>query len=600
MILTRNLFLVVIICMIFNSCLLGLFEDDITHINSGSNAAKGSIGYSHWNNIFFPIEDTIYWGESLVIKVTADNLHSIEAYINGEQMTSTDEQDHIVLFRNNREAGNYKLKLIHNVHTETGSLASRMGAEYLSFSDEYILNISPDYLPNLKVELVDGTVHVNWSEYNRTDFEQYEIQKKDYTGEIFRTFTISDQKQTKLVDSTYVGGTIEYIFNLKSQSMPTEQTVVFKVNYDPTFELQPIDDNRLMLLWNKPDFYRNIKSYAIKIGNYLPIGEVLGDQYSFEIDAPGYKYGSERKFGIELNAKVNEYARADKQYFEENILLGKKLPYFNSIHYDYKKQLYFLAGFTDKWVSVQNVIYRLDRNLSITDTLKLSIPPNCIALTHTPNMQFFYLFEFDKITKIRADDFSIIDQYPVSQLSYRPYYCATNNDLVLYYDFQTYPITIKIMDFNSKNILYSGASNYLEHLSPDGKYFANGKDFYTFSNQTYKITAELPYEGIKYLQFIEDGKRLIIGMSNLLVVFNCETWSEEASYQFIIPDHALVSYNPSTNVLNVTIENKIELINVVTGERKQIEIARHGLFYGDAVFFNMSYENLTSYGCKIL
>jgi len=144
---------------------------------------------------------------------------------------------------------------------------------------------------------------------------------------------------------------------------------------------------------------------------------------------------------------------------------------------------------------------------------------------------------------------------------------VTNNNYLLY----RHSDTVDVLDFTTKTVLLRTPFSVAAHISPDGRYFANGADLYQFDGSGFQIIGTLPFTDIRFLHFLNSGDRLFIATSDKSIVYDHINGSTIAAYDFPTD----FSGDPKFNDLTMTYVTRsfgFKLLNINTGEQRNIKV----------------------------
>jgi len=153
--------------------------------------------------------------------------------------------------------------------TNTGSLADKLQAEALAFEKKWVVeidNATPSEIPISEIEIVDGALFVNFDEYERINFDRYEIERTPFGLNLWKKIiTIDSTHITRFRDYQFVYGKSNYRVKVVAKNGRASTGPVY------TFELQPAqimveyDKNTMgnTITWGKPKIYKNISGYEL-------------------------------------------------------------------------------------------------------------------------------------------------------------------------------------------------------------------------------------------------------------------------------------------------------------------------------------------------
>ncbi len=171
------------------------------------------ITYSYTTGYYVPVKDTLW----------LDNANTSTIYLRAEGGSPLGLElkvdDHIISCQSSTQCelsgyngltdGAHTVKVTAYVKSGTRSLADAANAEVFTAEWEYVLMVGRrEFEPKIiRVVQKDGTVKLTWRQYPYGDFTAYEIRKQESSGYYgrYRKLVITNQNQTTLNDTTYVG-----------------------------------------------------------------------------------------------------------------------------------------------------------------------------------------------------------------------------------------------------------------------------------------------------------------------------------------------------------------------------------------------------------
>ncbi len=184
-----------------------------------------------------------------------------------------------VLRANNYKEGYHSLRLEAITDSGTGSLADKLGTENLIWSKEwtFILNFDPPEPVNIvSTYPEDGRLAIEWEKSDVSTEKLLVITPtRTYGGsKLFGdpwSYTISDANQTRLVDTVYVGGSVNISLTaIATNPDDTSPVTSYAIDYLPPKIIKQAADEygHVTITWNKPIFYRNFGKYIIDYIDY--------------------------------------------------------------------------------------------------------------------------------------------------------------------------------------------------------------------------------------------------------------------------------------------------------------------------------------------
>ena len=596
-----NTFFFLITCSLLTSCILGVEEEQFVEVqNIPDTAHRAELHYSYNERTFYPVKDTVFLDGAVFLRFADGEVYGYEVLIDGQSILSDNSNSDFKLKQGERELGNYRLTLIHYAKAGTGSLADKVGAEYATYKNEYVLHIGPKtFQPEItSITVHDGRVQIDWKPYGRGDFQSYSIHKYDnfYSGGApYRELVVKEQEQTTVVDSTYVGGWVDYTLTVNNGRKLSTKKFGFYFNYEPKLELNKTAEGRLRLSWHKPPFHKNVRDYSVKEGDKLIQEGISPETLSVEFDGEAL-FGDEEKYSLLLHAQVDEaeFHADDIHVISEAITLGKRTPPFHDILYNSNKNAFYLIHETYYNSPWPDGIYKLDRtSLEIVDSVRFdpssSTYPNLLMSPDGQKLFLLYSFriqEVDALNLAPGENFHVGEYF--NRYRKKDDFAVSNNGLIVYHG--DYKI-VKVLDFATKNILLATEAAGATNISPDGQYFMNGSAVYAFDGNGFIKTDSLPYTGIDYIRILDNEGKVFLATAEKVILYNFLSDTEISSFDFAVPDSNSDHLDLESMIYGANNATGKHFINVETGVRQEIELYRYGSYIleGDVLFDDNGY-----------
>jgi hypothetical protein len=566
---------------LFSSCLFEREKENFLHVDdSPDQKYTPRLLYFSSGNTYYDVGDTLWLVGEERLQLTFSGLYvyGYEVGINGESVTSSDKNNPFFLTANGRQVGAYTLNLKVFVPAGTYSLADKLQAEYAAYTSTVVLMITnrDEFKPEFtSIVEKDGTIELTWKRYPGGNFVEYEIRKYEpgygYMDS-YRTLKVTDQHQTTLNDTTYVGGTIIYAIAVnRAGSYIKSKDYRTQFSYNPKMELSSIGPGRARLKWDKPSFYKNIHSIKVTSSPAtLFEGLWTNQEYvEFDITTPFATLGN---YTISFTGKAEDAGTryGDRGSVTETLTFGKRIPSFDDLEYNSPEKSYYLIHVYPYYTQFPypHGIYKLDNDLNIVDSVRHNESGNIVQ---SPDGNHLYLVDSYRARKIEKNPLRIGNVYWPETGSFSGgrspnVFVASNNNLIYFLAWNDYD---KIVNPLTKEILLNVKSTGVSHFSPNGQYFIDGRTMYQFDGTTFFASGSLPYyDQIYFVNFLNDNQRLMIATQDHVILYNFLTGEEEANFPFV----TYVSsgyFNASTNKYSV-FGPSIQRINVISGEVEMI------------------------------
>jgi hypothetical protein len=534
---------------------------------------------------FYPLtKDTLWLDPNEHIQFRFSNGHVYGSDVKIDGNTTLEKEDDSDIYINGKDltAGRHELQITQFVKSGTGSLADKLGAEYAGFSSQFILMLEPvNFTPRiLDIAVQDGTLKIKWNAYNRSDFQSYEIRKyESYSGayDRYRELVITDQTQTSMNDTTYVGGRVIYVITVnRGGDYLLSNDYMFNYNYDAKMELTKLESGQARLSWIRAPFYKNVRSMKVSIGSYAPpvaVDNIQPDQTFVDLQFDAV-FGSLYEFYLTLNAKVDKASF----YFDhvsvwKKLTYGKRIPVFSDIEYSEAEDAYYVSA-NSNYSDDPPGIYRLDTGLNVTDTILYDVPDGDANLVCSPDGRYLYLLNSFLASKIEKNPFRISEAYNAgdyfNDASMGEGFAVTNNNLLLYHQ-RDY---VNLLYYTSKELLLNVESRGDLHITADGKYVCNGPDLYKFNGAAYQLQGTLPYENIRFLRFLNSTTQILIATPDKTILYDYVNNVSISEFAFSTPENNYAGFNEATMTyyIRFSLNPGLVLLNIKSGEQKTLEV----------------------------
>lgn len=532
--------------LLLTGCLIEPVEDNFTKVNPEPDKALKSDVYYTYDTEFFPLVDTLWMYNNAWLYVTDGSAYRYEVSIDDEIVRPYNSPETIFDIPD-LAPGSYSLRVKQLARSGTGSLADHSGAEYVEYTNTYVLMVSDDlYVPVItSIENVDGTVKLSWPKINTGLFSQLRLLKYVGTETIpYRFFTFTDRSVTGLVDTTYVGQQIRYRLEVTQGgivSMSPEKE--FYVAYAPNMTLTVPAVGRLKLTWKTPPVFRNVHHFQISSGGGAVIIQDNVDPSIRSIEFDGSEpYGYGTVYRVRLVSKVPDgiVTAADAVHYQEPLAVGERLRSFSQLRYNTSDDVFYLAYEPFSNTDLKGY-YKLDESFNVLDSILLPYDLTPINLVVSPNGQHLYTFKNFLLERRNMNNLADKITYPLGDLGmpihpYESFYknesfAVSDNNRLLVRMENASLITAYILDMNIQQKIFSLTSAGFTHLSGDGTYFINNNSLYKFNGTTYVADFILPYAGIKYVQFLEANPDEVVLLTPTQVIrYNCDTHTEVVAW----------------------------------------------------------------------
>lgn len=582
------------------SCMLEGDKDNFVEIDKKPNPNNLSdIGYSYYGNnssTIYPLTDTLWLDTDETVKISLFNgsVLGYEVWVDSSPATSGTVNGSNVSFDfrpSGRTPGPHQLKFVIQIKSGTGSFADQMGAEYVPVTYGCVLMVGDmrSFVPRItRMEQADGTVHVSWNRYPYGDFQSYELRKyESYSwASAYRKIVITDRNQTTCDDPTNVGGGSYYqIFvNRGGKYLEEPDFNWMFIDYKPNMGLERLANGKLRLSWDRPLFYKNIKTIRFSRASQA-VGTVTdGALTSVEIDDDNRLFGQLMNYGMTLEARVDDPGKTgqDITYYNEDVTLGKRTPPFVDVKYNAPKHSYYFATSSSYYSPYRDAAYKLDEDLNITDTLKLKYnyaPFDDSRFVQSPDGSYLYLLDRNRIYPIDEDNMTFLQEYYANAVfstvpEHHENFSISNTNVMVYP--VTYVNSVNaqktiVKNLTTQQVLLELSSIAPAHVSADGAYFVHSNNLYQYNGtNAFTFKSTLPYTNVRYVRFLDPEKKLLIATADKVIVFNFQTAAEVSSYAFDTSTSAEPRFNTFSQEYVVNKGSK--LMDISTGQVRELSL----------------------------
>lgn len=266
-------FLFVLSLSFFSSCVLENVDESFVEIESTPDPYYYSdLQYSYGGSFYMLKTDTIWLDPQEVVKVLLSEAIAISVYLDGNLYREIDDSKFNLdgsLF-NNEDL--FELVTEQQTKSGTNSLADRLGQEFVTYTDTFLLKIAENRPTPQVLSIVetDGTLEISWEQYTRGDFHRYIL--IDRGANIFAS--IDNQNQTTFTYDHYVGQNLNFrLFTNRgafccglygeNQGILKSSFVEFVPAYVPNFTLTKVEDD-FILSWDPLPYYKNVNSVSVE------------------------------------------------------------------------------------------------------------------------------------------------------------------------------------------------------------------------------------------------------------------------------------------------------------------------------------------------
>jgi hypothetical protein len=508
---------------------------------------------------------------------------AIQGYLNDRNLTLDTTHPGYISFRSNYYTdGNYTFRLILYTTTNSGSLADRIGEEYIYAIKEYpvIVFNAPIQTPSITgFSVVDGALSINWSKYSQPGFKKYVLMKNEV---IIATITTSSQ--TNYQDTTYIGeyATYKLITSVLSYTLTGDNNSCILPPTEFTAATQT-KDGKTQLTWKPCSFIHAFGKYVLAGLADTAEFSSLSDTTCFDdlppIGLPGgtYKMHVVAKNGTRSNNDVTiQGPQIGKHLGPDQVRFFQYVPSKN-IYYGCSAgsslSLYRYGGDSLDYLASRNLDFPNSRD----DTRDIH-----------PSGTSLYVYDestYGTIKTINCETFITEESYNYSNLimhsQWRPLALRVSKDnklIVIYQDDHT-NMHIYVFNINTKEVLASLALGYyrsssLWQISSDGKYILYGAELFCYQGNIITKIGTGVYGTIS-----RDDSTIITSTDHSIQFLRCadlQVYKEILVHKNIYPNYQI--YDKCKDVLAVGSPQGYSIYDANTGAKRGMVRSVEGIW----------------------
>jgi hypothetical protein len=549
--------------------------------------------------------DTIYIQKNEWIKFSyktnGDKVNWAQFIINGQETSrieSKSESIQLSWYFSDVTEGTFPLVMKVFTKSQTGSIADKVGAEGFLMFKEWTIVIKGRYQmgSNIKkCEFVDGSLKIDWEMFKGTDFKSYKVYKDmDYlqNSRILVT-TIHSQEQTTFIDRTYHGERSNYYIVTNDEFYSSSFFITGPL---PELSASNTPGGDILLKWNKPPFYNNLKGYRISYRNekgemqqLTEINNTATESWIFT--SPRFAYTYELYLILlpltdnfydewNLNQFLSTKAKADYGVPSPKFVnaLGGLAPI--AYLYEYNR----IRVFDNETFLITSII---EHDAGIVRFAVSSNNKYLVSVVYSPGQIF--LDVLNDPMKSKQLDLSVT--FP--QMGHIPSVSDIGTGIVL--NNQTAVLYNYLNESKLGEIQLVSNGLYGNKISPSGNFFFcetyNGYEFLQYKD---KQIIRLPgyndnNEYVLHADYLPgNSEKLIRAFNNRVEVLDCNTWKIEKTWLFSDQITEVYNLDMKSGNLFLRVANNLILFDVENGTKEQL------LTTGDSYYlskWNLIYNN---------
>lgn len=466
------------------------------------------------------------------------------------------------------QAGFYELEIRAVFASNNGSLADRLGAEVTLISRKFVVEMDiapPNPSQITQMETKDGRLTVHWSTYAKKNFSSYVLTKRfsqDGTNfaEVER-ITIFDRLETSFVDSSFVGGHVQYQIETKSRSNSSYSSVKnFSWIPESHFELRGKEIN---YSWGRPKFENTRRV----------IRSVLGAQSSIDKNDTTFTQRFNPVVGMRYPIQVTFESRDPSQSFRFSVdaFFGQLI--------EFPKNIPKLAHPTQQkyycvMPSTQGVWYVLDTEMNILSRQDEYFPHER-AISRSGNYFVTAYFQDGKSNffDTNPDDLSNLDQrLSIDGWAYQIF--IADNGLLLIRTLEG----VYVYNLNSRTQVFSDSNpNKKLSLSPAGDYLLADNQLYFWNSHSYQLAGNISIDESSQVCFLNERECLISYDDGTLKIWDTHSVAITRAISVGSIRAERLSFDPVSNRVLFVDFNSSSLVNPATGALETVLMGHGGV-----------------------
>ncbi len=539
--------------------------------------------------------DTIYIQNSERInfsyKTNGDLVNWAQFIINGQETSRIDSKSgsiQLSWYFNGEEKGTFPLVMKIFTKSQTGSIADKVGAEGFLISREWTIVIKDRYEIGSKIknlQFIDGSLKIEWEIFKGTDFKSYKVYKDlDYLqNPRILVAIINSREQTTFIDRTYHGERSNYYIVTNDEFYSPSFLVTGPI---PELSASNTPDGDILLKWNKPPFYKNLKGYRISYrdekGEIQQLTEINNtDTESWILTSPLFAHTYEL-YLIMLPLTDNFYDEWNlNQFLSSKAKADYGLPS--------PKFVNALAGLAPRTYLYEYSRIRVFDNETFTITSIIEHDSGIGRFAVSSNNKFLvsvgyspcqmYLDDLTDPGKSKHLDFSAT--FP--QMGHIPSVSDIGTGVIL--NNQTAVLYNYLNESELAEIQLVSNGLYGNKISPSGNFFFcetyNGFEYFQYKDK--QINRMPGYtddnENVLHADFLPGTKeKLIRAFSDKVEVIDCNSWKIEKTWVFNDLITEVYNLDMKSGKLFLRVANNLILLNLENGVKEQVITTANSYF----------------------
>ena len=299
------------------------------------------------------IEDSaLVWGTvriNYTINTYGKEFRSVECYLDSELVSvSYYLSSYLEFDSRNYSDGTHSIILLLTAESGSGSLADKLGSEYVVLMKEFVMVIQNEVPPTpvtiLNIETSSGYAKLLWSKYAFSNFESYNIYTRifvppyNYYTNITLVATIENKDSIEWIDDVFVGGDVTYTIDVITTD-GTLQGIPFRfVSGAQIVGWEDVDGDSVSFTWSRCTTDSTFDGYELYAQSYPWGGEHYSNIASINdindtIVKASIGFGLRRECFIKTVSTNSNNQFLDSFSPLELVYTGSIIPEFNNFEY---------------------------------------------------------------------------------------------------------------------------------------------------------------------------------------------------------------------------------------------------------------------------
>ena len=555
------------------------------------------------------------WGKTTVnyrLHLGGKRFAYTDVFLDGEPLLSTQSLSSFEIDSRTLRDGPHELRLEAYAHSGTGSLADRLGAEFVLDRQTGVLvvdNAAPKPVDVKTVEVKEGRPVVTWERYPRANFQSYRLYRGLWDGshvphgcysegysssDTYLVATIDDPAQTSWSDPRFVGGNVCYRVEVEAADQRAKgRPVVYEAPIPSLTGFTPLGERRIRLTWSATKFPANFARYILtryEDRHFKAIATLNGTEDTTFVDTIS-RFGEIALYNVTTESSAGDIRRTDEELraWVDPQVEGIGMPQRLGDHY---------VARADSHLAVYSARYP---DLVLIDGSSKEIlaryGPNFGPFAATPDgtrlfsVKDRYVIEHDvqTLAPIREIDLRDLFGYEVRVGHLR----AVDGGRLLFQvaefrDGTRYVRGNAIIDIEPLRLI---DQQYVKAMSADGRYYIAASSL-TDGNALYEITdgrpeavSDLPEtcpgrRALAFFFFLEHGDAFAERCGSEITIRRTSDLAEERTFS-ITPDLEELGYDAESGYVFGVGEGRFQMYDLRSGaEVASIDVAPIGTFWG--------------------